>query len=75
MPVDFTKCKKNKFKVFGGANGSKIGIFYQGESYMLKFPSESKLNKNISYSNSTVSEHIGCRIFEMLSIPNLRKMV
>ena len=44
MPVDFTKCKKNKFKVFGGANGSKIGIFYQGESYMLKFPSESKLN-------------------------------
>ena len=69
MPIDFTNCEKNKLKMFGGANGSKLGIIYNGESYMLKFPSEAKLNNNISYSNSTVSEHIGCRIFEMLSIP------
>lgn len=69
MPIDFSSCEKNKFKVFGGANGSKIGIIYNGESYMLKFPAETKINKNISYSNSTVSEHIGCKIYEMLSIP------
>lgn len=75
MVVDFTNCTKNKFKVFGGANGSKIGILYNGESYMLKFPAEPKLNKNISYSNSTVSEHIGCRIFEMLSIPAQKTMI
>lgn len=75
MPIDFTICKKNKFKVFGGANGSKIGIFYNDKSYMLKFPSEAKLNKNISYSNSTVSEHIGCRIFSLLSIPSQETLV
>lgn len=75
MPIDFTSCEKNKFKVFGGANGSKIGVLYNGESYMLKFPSETKLNKNISYSNSTISEHIGCRIFEMLSIPSQNTVV
>ncbi|MEG1888155.1 MAG: HipA domain-containing protein [Lachnospiraceae bacterium] len=75
MPIDFTDCKKNKFKVFGGANGAKIGIFYNDESYMLKFPSESKLNKNMSYSNSTVSEHIGCRIFSLLSIPSQETLV
>ena len=69
MTIDFTKCEQNKFKVFGGANGSKRGIIYNGESYMLKFPAETKINKVISYSNSTVSEHIGCKIYDMLGIP------
>lgn len=75
MPIDFTNCEINKYKVFGGANGSKIGILYDEESYMLKFPSATKLNKNISYSNSTISEHIGCRIFELLSIPSQQTIV
>lgn len=75
MYIDFSDCPVNKFKVFGGANGSKIGILHKEISYMLKFPSEAKLNKNISYSNSTISEHIGCRIFEMLSIPSQETMV
>lgn len=69
MSIDFSKCEKNKFRVFGGANGSKIGIIYNGENYMLKFPAETKINKKISYSNSTVSEYIGCKIYESLSIP------
>lgn len=69
MAIDFTKCEQNKFKVFGGANGSKIGIIYNNENYMLKFPATAKKNKEISYSNSTISEYIGCEIFNLLGIP------
>ena len=69
MSIDFTNCELNKFKVYGGANGSKRGILYNGESYMLKFPAETKINKGISYSNSTVSEYIGCHIYNLLGIP------
>lgn len=69
MIIDFTDCERNKFKTFGGANGSKVGIIYNSESYMLKFPAEAKINKEISYSNSTVSEYIGCKVYESLTIP------
>ena len=69
MSIDFTKCEQNIFKVFGGANGSKRGIIYNGESYMLKFPAETKINKKNSYSNSTISEYIGCKVYETLGIP------
>lgn len=75
MIVDFTDCEINKLKTYGGANGSKIGIVYDNEDYMLKFPSKPKLNNVLSYSNSTISEHIGCRIFEMLSIPSQKTIV
>lgn len=68
MSIDFTSCELNKFKVYGGANGSKRGILYNGETYMLKFPAETKINKGISYSNSTVSEYIGCQIYKLLGI-------
>jgi hypothetical protein len=37
MPIDFTSCEQNPYKVYGGANGSKLGILYKGEPYMLKF--------------------------------------
>ncbi len=66
--IDFTNCDKNPYKIYGGANGSKIGIIYEGEKYMLKFPPEAKINKEISYSNSTVSEYIGCKVFEIMGI-------
>lgn len=36
--IDFTQCEVNKFRAYGGANGNKINIRYQGEGYMLKFP-------------------------------------
>ncbi len=69
MPIDFTLCERNRYKVFGGANGSKIGIVYNGESYMLKFSPEAKVNKALSYTNSSVSEHIGCKIYNLIGIP------
>ena len=36
--IDFTSCEVNKFKAYGGANGNKIHVRYQGNGYMLKFP-------------------------------------
>lgn len=35
--IDFTKCEVNKFKAYGGANGNKIHICYEGKGYMLKY--------------------------------------
>lgn len=54
--------------MYGGANGNKIGIVYQGEHYMLKFPPNAKLNPLMSYSNSCISEEIGCKIYRELGI-------
>ncbi len=72
--MDFSKCKTNPLKIYGGANGNKIGIIYNDENYMLKFPSISKLNKNLHYTNSSISEHISCEIISSLGI-NVQKTI
>lgn len=36
--IDFTNCEINKYRYYGGKNGGKICIIYNGEEYMLKFP-------------------------------------
>lgn len=68
--VNLDDCKlslKNGF--YGGAAGSKDGIIYQGENWLVKYP------KNImglertgeaSYSTSPLSEYIGSHIYEIL---------
>lgn len=66
--VDFTGLPK-KNKSYAGANGSKISVVYKEEQYMLKFPPHPAKNKGMSYSNSCISEHLGCRIFESVGIP------
>ncbi|MGO5051002.1 HipA domain-containing protein [Lachnospiraceae bacterium LCP25S3_G4] len=64
--TDFTNCPVNKFKGYGGANGNKINIEYNGTSYMLKFPPVPTKNKVMSYTNSCICEYLNCHIFEML---------
>ena len=66
--IDFTNCKRTK-QMYNGANGNKIGIEYQGERYMLKFPAYAKLNPEMSYTNGCVSEYLACHIFNQLGIP------
>lgn len=66
--IDFTHCEVNRYRAYGGANGNKINIRYKGEGYMLKFPPVPTLNKNISYTNSCISEYLSCHIFEMLGL-------
>lgn len=56
--LDFTNCHILK-KAYGGANGNKLSIIFNDSIYMLKLPTHALKNKNISYSNSTISEHIG----------------
>lgn len=63
--IDFSNCRRN-LRTYDGANGSKIGIIYEGENYMLKFPSSLKGLAKGSYSNNCISEYIGCHIFESL---------
>ena len=36
--IDFTNCRVVLNKAFGGANGKKISVEYNGELYMIKFP-------------------------------------
>ena len=66
--INFSDLPKRN-KAYAGANGNKISVIYQGEQYMLKFPSHARLNKDMSYSNSCFSEYLGCKIYESLGIP------
>lgn len=64
--IDFTSCEVNKFRAYGGANGNKINILYEGSSYMLKFPPLPSRNKAMSYTNGCISEYLACHIFASL---------
>ena len=48
--IDFTNCPVNRFRAYGGANGNKINISYEGSSYMLKF---------INYVGPVIGNHSG----------------
>lgn len=64
--IDFTSCEINRFRAYGGANGNKINILYNGSSYMLKFPPVPSRNKTMSYTNGCISEYLACHIFASL---------
>ena len=65
--IDFTELPKRN-KSYAGANGSKISVVYNGEQYMLKFPPHLVKNQDMSYSNSCISEYLGCKIFEKAGV-------
>jgi len=66
MNINFTDCPRVKSRAYNGANGKKIAVEYGGEVYMLKFPAvpNRKYFTELSYTNSCISEYIGCHIFE-----------
>ena len=66
--IEFTNAVQ-KNKTYAGANGGKISVLYNGEQYMLKFPPFPTINKEMSYTNSCISEYIGCKVFESVGIP------
>ncbi len=72
--IDFTKLKKRN-KTYAGANGNKISVIYEDEQYMLKFPAQAKLNKDMSYSNSCFSEYLGCQSYESVGVPVLKTLL
>lgn len=65
--IDFTHCKRS-MDHYAGANGSKIGVIYDGERYMLKFPTQGKLNQNMHYTNGCISEYLACHIYKSIGI-------
>ena len=65
--IDFTNCLIRK-KAYGGANGSKLSIVYNDNVYMLKLPTHAFKNPKLSYTNSCISEYLGCHIFNMLGV-------
>lgn len=65
--IDFSNLPTRK-KAYGGVNGSKISIIYNNELYMLKLPTYALKNPNLSYANSSISEYLGCHIFNMLGV-------
>ena len=67
--IDFTECPRVPGKAYNGANGKKIAVIYKGQQYMIKFPpSADRKPTELSYTNSCISEHISCSIFNMLGI-------
>lgn len=67
--IDFTSCRVIPGRAYSGANGSKIAVEYDGAIYMLKFPPSAEGRPTeLSYTNSCISEHIACSIFNMLGI-------
>jgi len=66
--IDFTDMPIRK-KAYAGANGGKIAVMYEGEQYMLKFPPHPKRNKEMSYTQSCISEYLGSHIFDIVGIP------
>lgn len=58
---------------YGGISCSKVGITLNGDNYLLKFPGSIK-NKNmknviLSYSNSSISEYLGSKVYDAFGIP------
>lgn len=68
MSIDFTNCPVNKLLWYGGANGKKIGIQYDNESYMLKLPSFVRSSLKQDNNNSSINEYLSCHIYESLGI-------
>lgn len=67
--IDFTDCPRVPARAYNGANGKKIAVRFEGEVWLLKFPpSAAEKPTELSYSNSSYSEHIGSTVFRWLGI-------
>lgn len=65
--INFTNFPIRK-KAYGGANGNKLSVVYNDDLYMIKLPMHAVKNPNLSYTNSCISEYLGCHIFNMLGV-------
>lgn len=67
--IDFTDCPHLTTRAYGGANGKKIAVEFEGSVWLLKFPpSASEKPNELSYSNSAYSEHLGSTICRLLGV-------
>jgi len=67
--LDFSNCPRVPGRAYNGANGKKIAVQFEGATWLLKFPpNAAEIPNALSYSNSCLSEHIGCAVFRALGI-------
>ena len=66
--IDFSDCERNDYRAYGGANGNKISIFYEGHGYMLKFPPKPGKIADLSYVNSHITEYLACHVFQSMGM-------
>ncbi len=71
--IDFSNCEVDPGFAYDGANGKKICILYEGERYMMKFPTRPRprgwnADRIDVYSNSCFSEHVGCRVLKSIGM-------
>lgn len=57
-------------KGYGGHSGSKKGILFDGEKWLIKYPKSIKNMdvKGLSYTTTTLSEYLGSHIYESVNI-------
>lgn len=66
--IDITCCEQIASDFEGSEK--KFAIFYNSAAYMIKEPDPIReKNNQLSYMNNTFSEHIGCKIFQLLDMP------
>ena len=68
--VDFNGYEQN-LNYYGGEAGAKLGITYNGENWLLKYPKSTKMliDPKVSYTTSPLSEYIGSQVYAALGIP------
>lgn len=67
--IDLSNCSWNERNgTYGGMAGSKEGITYNNEYWLVKYPKSTKDMRvdDISYTTSPLSEYIGSHIYEIL---------
>lgn len=69
IEIDFTDCPRVPMRAYSGANGKKVAVSFEGAVWLLKFPpSAAGMPNELSYSNSSFSEHLGSTIYRRLGI-------
>ena len=67
--IDFTDCPRVPTRAYSGANGKKVAVSFENAVWLLKFPpSAAEKPNDLSYSNSSLSEHLGSTIYHRLGI-------
>ena len=68
--ININKLKETR-RTFSGNAGAKIGVIFNNEEYVVKYPKNISKMKNveIKYSTSSLSEYIGSHIYGILGYP------
>jgi hypothetical protein len=58
-------------RFYGGNAGAKVGIWYESENWIIKYPQSAKAlaKAQLSYTTSPLSEHLGSMVYGIIGIP------